>query len=207
MAIRDGISIELDEERAREEEEARRSRFAGKRKGKAFPQGEPPDGTIRRKPSAVLAVLAIVFIFVVASAYAFFALRQTPPGPKLDIGLEKITFSFCETVNITVVLSNPSNGILREYELGASQKFQLDIKNESGDVVAAYNPQSQPGKTVLAIQPGERVDLGSFQWNQTIEADFGTNVTYIQATPGMYVIRASLYGHPGIWAQRNFVLG
>ena len=207
MAIRDGISIELDEERAREEEEARRAQSAKKRRGKDFGQGEPDDGAIKRKPSAVLAVLVIVFIFVVASAYAFFGLRQTPPEPRIDIGLEKTAFSFCETVNITVWLANPSNGILREYELGTSQKFQLDIKNESGDVVAAYNPQSQPGKTQLSIKPNDRVELGMFQWNQTVETGNGTNATYVQATAGMYVVRASLYGHPDIWAQRNFVLG
>ena len=207
MAIRDGISFELDEERAREEEEARRSRRAQKRGGKSFPQGAPADGMVRRKPSAVLAMLAIVFIFVVASAYAFFALRQTPPEPRIEIGLEKTDFSFCETVNITVWLSNPSNGILREYELGASQKFLLDIKNDSGGVVAAIYPQSQSGKTSLSVQPGQRVELGTFQWNQTVETSNGTNLTYVQAPSGMYVVKAWLNGYSDIWAQRNFVLG
>ena len=206
MAIRDGVSIELDEERAREKQEASGAGRTVKGRGKAVPQGGPNDGTIRRKPSVVLAVLAIVFIFMVASAYAFFGLRQNPPEPRIDIGLEKTAFSFCETVNVTVRLSNPSNGILREYDLGTSQKFQLDIKNQSGDVVAAYNSPSQPGETHLSIKPGESIELDTFRWNQTIGTDNGTNVTYIRATPGMYVIKASFWGHPDIWAQRNFVL-
>lgn len=205
MAIRDGISIELDEERAREEE-ARSSVRGRKRRGKAFPQGVPEERPARRKPSAVLAVLAIVFIFLVASAYAFFGLRQNPSEPVVEIGLEKTAFSFCETVNVTVWLSNPSNGVFHEYRLDQSQKFQLDIKNESGGVVAASEIGPGSGKTTVTVQPGQRVELGTFWWNQTVAFDDGTNVTYVKASPGMYVIRASLDGHPGIWAKRNIVL-
>jgi hypothetical protein len=204
MAIRDGISIEIDEERAREE--AIQSATSGKRRRKAAVLAASEQGP-RRKPSVVLAVLGIIFIFVVASAYAFFQLRQTRPEPGLEIGLDKTNFPLCETINMTVWLVNPSNGILREYELGTTQKFQLEVQNESGDIVAAYNPQLLPGKAKVSVGPGERTSLGTFQWDQTTEVSAGENVTYVQVKAGMYTVEARLYGYPGIWAKRNLVIG
>jgi hypothetical protein len=201
MAIRDGISIEIDEERAREE--APQSATAGKRRRKASAQAASVEAP-RRKPSAVLAVLAIVFIFVVASAYAFFGLRQTNPDPRIEIGLERTSYSLCETVNMTVWLVNPANGIWREYELGTAQKFQLEVY---GSAVAGYDPQLQPGKAKVTIGAGERTSLGTFQWNQTTEVSVGANITYVQVPAGMYTVEARLSGHPDIWAKRNLVIG
>lgn len=202
MAIRDGISIELDEERARQK--ALKAAPRGKRRRKAAATEEVPRP---RKASAVVAVLAIAFIFVVASAYAFFNLKGTPPEPKMEIIPDKPSYFACETVTMTIRLANPPDGVLRSYELGTTQKFQLEVYNESGSVVASYAPQAGQVKTKVTVGPGRSEPLGSFSWNQTVEVSAGANSTYVQVPAGMYTFKAWLNEHPGIWAKRNLVLG
>ena len=206
MAIRDGISIELDQERARQEQLARAAARKRKRGGKAQPGAGAESGEAGRRPSAVLAVLAIVFIFVMAAAYAFFGLRQTPAVPSIEIGLEKTDFSLGETVNVTIWLRNPPNGALRDYSIETSQKFQLGIKNQSGGVVAASVPEPVDQKTSFTLKPGDRLEIGAFQWNQTVAAGDGANVTYVRAPTGMYTIQAWFSADSSIWAQRNIIL-
>jgi hypothetical protein len=202
MAIRDGISIELDDERARQK--ALEAAPRGKRRRKAATAQEAPRP---RKASVVVAVLAIAFIFVVASAYAFFNLRGTPPEPKIEISPDKTSYSACETITMTIRLTNPQDGVLRSYELGTTQKFQLEVYNESGSVVASYDPQVSQVKTKVAVGPGQSETLGTFKWNQTMEVTAGANTTYVPVPAGMYTFKAWLNEHPDIWAKRNLVLG
>lgn len=202
MAIRDGMSIELDEERARKK--ALDSAPAGKRRRRAVLAGEAPP---RRKASVVLAVLAIIFIFLVASAYAFFSLRPTPPEPTIEIDFAKTAYPPGETINATVRLVNPQDGIKRVYELSTSQEFQLQVLNDTGSVVASYNPQVSQVKTRVTADSGQSVTLGAFAWNQTTEAAAGANITYVQVPAGMYTFKVWLNEHPDIWAKRNMVLG
>lgn len=202
MAIRDGISIELDEERARQK--AQEAAPRGKRRRKA-PAAELVPSP--RKASVIVAVLAIAFIFVVASAYAFFNPKGTPPEPKIEISPDKPSYSACETITMTIRLTNPPDGVLRSYELGTTQKFQLEVYNESGSVVASYAPQVSQVKTKVTIGPGQSETLGDFKWNQTLEVSAGANTTYVQVPAGMYSFKVWLNGHPDIWAKKNLILG
>jgi len=203
MAIRDGLLIEVEEERARERAREAAPRGKGRRKAAAAQEELPR----QRQVSMVMAVLAVVFIFVVASAYAFFTLRQDHPGPKLVLEMAKAAYAPGEIVNITVRLENPSSGELQVYELSTTKKFSLQIVNESGSAVASTYGQGQNVPTRIEVGPGESEELGTFEWNQTVEAVEGGNVTYEQVPPGIYTIQASLEEHTELWVKKNVLIG
>jgi len=203
MAIRDGLLIEVEEERARQEAREAGPRPKGRRKAAAAEE----ERLRPRRASAVLAVLAVVFIFVVASAYAFFSLRQEPPGPRVELDMAKAAFAPGEPVNITVWLVNPKAGVEVVYELSTAKNFTLQIFNASGSAVASTKGQGQNVPTRIRLGPGASAKLGTFEWNQTIEVIEGANVTYEQVPSGIYTVKAWLEEHTELWATKNILIG
>ncbi|MGQ9582957.1 MAG: hypothetical protein ACUVV6_05515, partial [Thermoplasmatota archaeon] len=163
-------------------------------------------GPAARRPSrpwsAGAAAAALVFL-ILASALAYYSIQRPPEEPpRLVLTMPKPGYALGETVTVTVWLENGGGGE-RVYTLPTPQLFMLEIHNESGRVLVAYDTGEGGPPTELRLGAGEKKRLGTFEWNQTEEAAADGNVTWEQVPPGTYRILAWLNGHMDIQAERR----
>jgi len=192
MAIRDGMTIDLDE--ARTEPVVR--------KGKLKYVAPPRQPAHRRVQKIAAALLVAVLVF--GAVYYFYTQRDVPDT--LRLSLDKSTFSAGEEIVVAVHLQN--NGPKsRSYVLSTSQSFGLEMMNSTGGIVAEYAPNATQQTRQLVVEPGQSLRLGEFSWNQTLHGYDGENETWTQVPAGDYTIKAYFKGSADIAAEKRITIG
>ena len=142
-------------------------------------------------------------VLILAAVLAYYSLKKPPEeAPRLELILPKTSYLPGESITVEVWLDNRGGGE-RRYVLPSPQLFRLEVHNESGGLVAAYDTGEEPSPTELKVGAGERVRLGVFEWNQTIRVEADGNSTWEQVPAGTYALTAWLSGHFDIQAKRE----
>ncbi|MBM4249140.1 MAG: hypothetical protein FJ149_06840 [Euryarchaeota archaeon] len=192
MAIRDGLTIDLDN--ARTEPVVR--------KGKLRYVAQPPQPAPKRAFKALAGLL--VAVLILAGLYYAYTQRDVPDRLRLD--LEKTTFQPGEEVGVTVFLVNDGPR-KHSYTFTSSQLFGLEVRNATGDIVAEYSENATAATKQVTLGPYSKERLGVFLWNQTTLVIDGENETWVQVQPGNYTIRAYFKGSADIAAERRITIG
>ncbi|MEM2869790.1 MAG: hypothetical protein QW379_05145 [Thermoplasmata archaeon] len=196
MAIRDGIALDIDTTRAAEPTGRGRGAMAG---GGA---GVPRPARASRVAGAVVAVVALVL----ASVLAYYSLRKPPEEePRLELKLQKESFSAGDVVSVEVWLDNTRGGAWR-HVLPSPQPFRLEVHNWSGGVVVNHDTGAEPSETELRVLAGERKLLGTFLWNQSVRVVTDGNETWERVPVGEYSVLAWLNGRFDIRAEKRITL-
>lgn len=192
MAIRDGLTIDLDKARTE----------AVVRKGKVRYVAPPAQPVPRRVMRIAAALLVTVLLF--GAIYYFYTQRDVPDTLRISTG--KSAYSPGEEISVSVSLQN-SGPKAHSYLLSTSQTFGLEIRNATGGIVAEYAPNATPEARQLSVGAGQSLPLGAYSWNQTVRALDGENETWTQVPAGDYVIRAYFKGSADIATEKRITIG
>lgn len=192
MAIRDGLTIDLDS--ARTEPVVRKGRL------RYVP--EPRQPAPRRALKALAGLLVAVLIF--AGLYYVYTQRDVPDRLRLD--LDRSVFAQGEEVRASVFLVNDGPKE-HSYVLSTTQLFGLEVRNSTGGIVAEYLPNASADTRHVSVGPGQSLLLGEFTWNQTEHVLEDLNETWVQVPPGDYTMRAYFKGSADIAAERRITIG
>jgi hypothetical protein len=192
MAIRDGLTIDLDKAKTE----------AVVRKGKLKYVAPPAQPAPRRVMKIAAALLVTVLVF--GAIYYFYTQRDVPDTLRISAG--KSAYSAGEEITVAVFLQNDGPKA-HSYLLPTSQTFGLEIRNATGGIVAEYAPNATPEPRQLSVGAGQSLPLGAFSWNQTVHGYDGENETWTPVQAGDYTIRAYFKGSADIATEKRITIG
>ncbi len=188
MAIRDGLSIDLDGAKTE----------AVVRKGTLRYVAPPPPSRLRRLATVFLAVMLTGL--VLGAVYYFYLQRDGSDSLRLEVSGTDLGSS--DELSVTVFIHN-GGPKAHSYVLTTSQSFGLEIRNGTGGIVSEYAPAVTPEARQVTVEPGQSLRLGTFSWNRTLHGYDGENETWTPVPPGDYVIRAYFKGSADIAAEKR----